>query len=91
MAIRSIEIVCIPCQKCDRVKRMITDIIHMLEMENKTKIIYSFTHTPHLRDVSKYGVNPSQAPIVLINGQVEISGIVEQKIIKGKLTALYKS
>lgn len=90
MAIRTIEIMCIPCVKCDRVKKMIMNIITMIEQQNKTKIVYNFTHTPHIRDISKFGLNPSQTPAVIINGQVEVSGQVEQKVLKNRLEAINK-
>ena len=90
MPINSIEVICIPCPKCERVKRMITEIIQAIETQNKTKIFYDFRHTPNLQEISKYSLNPSQTPAIIINGHAELAGQVEQLVLKNKLEALHK-
>jgi glutaredoxin len=74
MSIKSIEVICIPCAKCERMKKMIIEEIKAIEVHNRVKIAYDFKHTANLRDMAKYSVNASQTPIVVINGQVELCG-----------------
>jgi hypothetical protein len=88
MPIKSIEIMCIPCPKCEKVKQFIIDSIKDMELKNKTKIFYEFKHTPDLLQVARYSVNASQVPIVIINGHVELAGQVTLDIVKKKLNAL---
>jgi hypothetical protein len=90
MSIQTIEIICIPCDKCEKLKANITEIIHRLELQNKTKIYYEFKHTPHLRDIANYSLNPSQTPALLINGSVEMAGTIDRIALKSKLEAIHK-
>ncbi|MFC1699622.1 thioredoxin family protein [Candidatus Omnitrophota bacterium] len=90
MAIGTIEIMCPPCGKCARVKSMIASIIKEIEMRNRIKITYSLIHTPHLKNVSNYAVNASQAPVVLINGAVEFTGQASLNLLKMKLEQIHK-
>ena len=90
MPINSIEIMCIPCPKCERVKTLISDAIKQIELQNKIKIVYSFQQTPNFLKASQYSVNPSQAPIVIINGNVELSGQVTLDVVKKRLEAINK-
>jgi hypothetical protein len=46
--IKSIEIICIPCNKCERLKTDIAEIIKTIELQNKIKIYYEFKHIPPL-------------------------------------------
>ncbi len=91
MAIRSIEIMCIPCPKCEPLMKMISEIITNIEQQNKIKIAYSFKYTPHLQDLSKYSVNASQTPAVIINGKVELAGAIEPNVLKMKLESIHRS
>lgn len=91
MSINSIEIMCIPCSKCEQMKKLITDSIKQIETQNRIKITYDLKHTPHLRDATQHSVNPSQAPIVLINGGVEISGLATKDLVDKKLLAIHRS
>ena len=88
MPIKTIEIICIPCPKCERVKKFITDAIKLIEIQNKIKIFYDFKHTTNLLQLSQYSVNASQAPVVIINGNVEFSGQVTQDVVKNRLEAM---
>ena len=90
MAIRTIEIMCIPCSKCAQLKSAISTIIKDIEQRNKIKITYSLIHTPHLRNVSNYAVNASQAPIVIINGSAEFTGVTSLGLLKTKLESIHK-
>ena len=90
MSINSIEIMCVPCSKCEQMKRLITDAVKQIETQNRIKINYDFKHTPHLRDASQYSVNPSQAPIVLINGSVELSGSATKDLVDRKMLAIHR-
>lgn len=88
MPIKTIEVVCIPCPKCERVKKLITDAIKAIEIQNKIKIVYDFKHTTNLLQLSQYSVNASQTPVVIINGAVEFSGQAMQDVVKKRLEAL---
>jgi len=90
MPIKSVEIMCIPCPKCERVKKFIVDGIKSIEFQNKTKVVYDFKHTPNLLQASQYSVNASQAPIVIINGNVEFSGQVTQEAVRKRLEAMHR-
>lgn len=90
MAIKSIEIMCIPCPKCTQAKRFIDDTIKALEFQNKTKITYDFKHTTNLLKASQYSVNASQAPIILINGNVELSGQLSLDVVKKKIEGMLR-
>lgn len=91
MAIRSVEIICLPCAKCDQLKTMIINTIKNIEIQGKAKIVYDFKITPNLRDVSKYGLNPSQTPILVVNGTVESAGKIDLIALKNKLSMLHRS
>jgi hypothetical protein len=90
MSINSIEVMCIPCPKCELAKKLIIDAIKLIEAQNKTKIVYGFKHTPNLLQISQYSVNASQAPIVIINGNVEFSGQATLEVVKKRLEAIHK-
>ena len=91
MPIQSIEIICIPCSKCEQIKNIIFQEIKNIELQNKIKMNYSFKHTVDLGDMAKYSVNASQTPIVVINGHVELAGPAAQQFVKNKLEQLHKS
>ena len=55
------------------------------------KIVYDFKQTTHLREVAKYSVNASQAPIVLVNGKVEFTGQPMPAVMKNKIEGLHRS
>jgi len=85
MSIKTIEVMCLPCPKCEQLRDKIAQVIKGIEMQNKVKIPYEFKHTPHLKDISKYSLGPSQAPVVIINGKVEFAGRVELPVLKMRL------
>jgi len=89
MSIKSIEIMCIPCPKCELVKKFITESIKAIEVKNNIRIIYEFKHTPNLIQASQYSVNASQTPIVIINGTVAFAGQVTPDIVKKKLESMH--
>lgn len=88
MPIKSIEIICRPCHKCEQLKNKIPELIKAIEIQNKTKIFYEFKHTPDLREISRYSLNPSQTPPVIINGNVELAGTIDTSVVKMKLESL---
>jgi len=90
MSIRTVEIVCLPCDKCERAKRLILETIKSIELQNKVKITYEFKHTPTIHDLAKYSINASQTPAIVINGNVELSGRVDATALKNRLIALYR-
>ena len=90
MAIKSIEIICVACPKCDQLKNRIMEIIKTMELQNKIKINYEFKHTINLGEISKFSLNPSQLPAVIINGNLEFSGQAEAKALRAKLESIHK-
>ncbi len=91
MAIRSIEIICIPCEKCERAKRIISEVMKAIEIQFKTKIVYDFKHTTTIANITNYGINPSRAPAILINGRIEAAGRVEHEAMKKRLQLLHST
>ena len=90
MSIKSIEIICLPCFKCEQLKNKIPELIKAIEIQNKTKISYEFKHTPDLRGISRYSLNPSQTPAIIINGNVELAGQIEPAVLKKKLESMHR-
>lgn len=90
MPIKSIEIICRPCAKCDQMKVKILEAIKNIELQSKRKIIYEFKHTPDFREIGKYSISPSQAPAVIVNGNLEFAGSAEMGVIKMKLESIDK-
>ena len=90
MAIKSIEIICASCPKCDQLKNRIIEIIKTMELQNKIKINYEFKHTTNLSEISKFSLNPSQLPAVIVNGNLEFSGQAEAKALRAKLESIHK-
>ncbi|MGE5280108.1 MAG: thioredoxin family protein [Deltaproteobacteria bacterium] len=90
MSIRTVEIVCLPCQKCEAVRRAIMEAVKNLEIQNKIQIVYDFKHSTNLKDLAKYSVNAAQTPVVIINGQVEFAGLIETGMVRKKLEGIHK-
>ncbi len=90
MPIKTIEIICLPCPKCDQAKKIIEETIHEIEEQNKIKVIYEFRHTPNLQEANKYSVNIAKMPIIVINGRVELAGQLTPETIRSKLAYLHK-
>jgi len=90
MAIKSIEVICLPCPRCDQLKIKIVEIMKAIEQKNNIKIPYEFKHTPDLASVDRYSVSPSQAPIIVINGAVEFTGYTQLPALRLKLESLMK-
>ncbi|MFH1621807.1 MAG: thioredoxin family protein [Candidatus Omnitrophota bacterium] len=91
MPIKTIEIMCAPCHKCKILKKKILQAVQRVEIKYKIKMSYEFKETPNLQDISKYGLNPSQAPVVIINGKPEFAGNIEITTIPARIEALHKS
>lgn len=90
MPIKTIEIICLPCPKCSPLREKITTLIKTMEMQNKVKIVYEFKTTPNLREIGKYSLSPSQAPVLLINGNVEFAGKIDMNALRLRLEAINK-
>ena len=88
--IKTVEIICLPCKKCEAMKSAIFLAIKTLERKYQIKIRYEFKVTPNLKNISKYSVNASQAPILLINDQVELSGPVKPEMVAAKLDSIHR-
>lgn len=91
MSVRSIEIICIPCNKCSGLEAKIREAIKKIELTYKLKMPFEFKTTPHLRDLARYSLNPSQAPIILVNDKVEFAGKIEPMLLQKRLEAIHRS
>jgi hypothetical protein len=91
MSIKSIEVICLPCQKCAGLEAKIREMIKSIEMINKVKIPFEFKHTTKLLTVSQYSLNPSQTPAIIINGIVEFAGRFDGILMRRRLEALHKA
>ena len=89
--IRTIEVICIPCQKCKILKEAIEFAKKTIERKYKITLNYEIKFTPNLKDVAKYSVNAAQAPIMVVNGNVELCGQVRRDAVVAKLDYLHKS
>ena len=91
MAIKTIEVICLPCQKCAGLEMKIREMIKSIEMVNKVKIPFEFKHTTTLLTIAQYSLNPSQTPIVIINGIVEFAGRLDLVLLRRRLEAIHKA
>ncbi|MDD5730100.1 MAG: thioredoxin family protein [Candidatus Omnitrophica bacterium] len=90
MPIKSIEIICLPCPKCEALERKIMEAIRGLEFQYKIKLTFDFKKCTNLREMAKYSLNASQTPVVLINGSVEFAGRIDGQAIRPKLDSIHK-
>ncbi len=90
MAIKTIEIICLPCPKCEGLEIKIREMIKGIEMVNRIKIVFEFKRHTNIKELSKYSLNASQTPAVLINGVVEFAGRVEPIIMRRRLDEIHK-
>lgn len=91
MPIRTIEMICIPCDKCTELEKKVRLLVKNMESDFRIKIPFEFKHTTNLRDITKYSLNPSQTPILLINGNVELAGRADFITLKKKMEIAQKS
>lgn len=89
MAIKTVEIICIPCPKCKHLKQVVSDIIKDIGLRNKIKIVYDFQFIANTKNISQYGLGPSQAPVLIINGNVEGAGRIDNIALKNKLNGIH--
>jgi len=91
MPIKSMELICAPCPKCMEVEQKLRDIVKSLEAIYRIKIPFEFIHTKNLLNISKYSLNASQTPVLLINGNVEFAGKLDWILIRKRLEAFHKT
>ena len=89
MPIKTIEIICTPCPKCEQLKPKIKEAIQAIEVQNRVKINYEFKLTADLREISNYSLNPSQLPAVIINGNLEFCGQIDARALRTKLGSIH--
>ncbi len=84
--IRTIQIICKPCHKCELMKQRIKFLIQCLEFKHHIKIKYALEHIKDIRKAEDYGLNITQLPLTLINGEVAFAGHVKgDHIVRMKL------
>ncbi len=91
MPIKKIEMICLPCKKCEGIEARIRDLIKAIEMANRIKIPFEFVHTKSLKDIGNYSLNAAQTPALLINGVVEFAGRIDVLLLRRRLEAIHKS
>lgn len=91
MSIKTIEVVCQPCHKCEFIEKKILEALRSLEYEYKIKIPVEIKHSTNIKEiVGKFSLYASQTPVVLINGSVEFAGRIEAAAIRFKLDQIHK-
>ncbi len=91
MPIQSIEIICLPCPKCKDLESRIRGMIKNIEMINRIKILFEFRQHINLKEISKYALNPSQTPAIIINGKVEFAGRADPILLRRRLEEIHKT
>ncbi len=91
MSIKTIEVICVPCDKCKGLEARIRQLVKSIEMIHKVKIPFEFKQTTSLRDLAQYSVNPSQTPVVIVNGIVEFAGKLDIILLRHRLEAVHAS
>ena len=84
--LKTIEIICIPCHKCEVIREKIEIILRCIESAQGIRTHCELISYPGRKEAMKalirsgYAIN--QIPIVLINGEVAFTGsrITEQRI-----------
>ena len=89
MSIRSVEIICRPCPKCANLEPIIRQIVKNIEMFHRVKISFDYKHTVDFKEISKYSLNVSQMPVILINGNVEFAGKMDVLLLKKKFDSIH--
>jgi len=89
MPIKTIEIICMSCPKCEQLKAKIKEAVEAIEVKNRAKITYEFKLTTDLRRISNYSLNPSQLPAVIINGNLEFCGQIDASALRTKLGSIH--
>jgi hypothetical protein len=87
--IKKIEIICLPCHKCEILAKKVGNILEVLRRKYKIPIKCEIKHINNKAEVtqgmSRYGFNTGQLPIVLINdalafaGQIESDNVIRMK------------
>lgn len=94
--IKKIEIICLPCHKCELLKERITTIAHCLEFKYSIRILYELIHHSRRKEVMEFithnGYTIKQLPVVFINGELCFFGHVKgENIIRWKLEEIMKA
>lgn len=91
MPIKTVEVICLPCPKCEGLEKKVCEMVNVIGMRNHINIPFEFTHTKSLRDITRYSLNPAQTPVILINGNVEFAGRVDVNLLRGRLETVQKN
>ena len=91
MPIETIEMICLPCKKCEGLEHRIREMIKSIAMIKRIQIPFQFKHTTNLSGIDRYSLNPSQTPALLINGKVEFAGRIDLILLRRRLEAVQAS
>jgi len=76
--LKKIEIICIPCHKCDVVKEKIQGILRCLQgtlnVRMHCEIISYASRKEAMREINKSSYAINELPVILVNGQVAFTG-----------------
>lgn len=91
MPIKSIEVICLPCPKCETLEQKIRGVVKSIEAVHKIQIPFEFKHTKTLRDIANYSLSPAQAPVIIVNGNVEFAGRFDLILARNRLESIHRS
>ncbi len=91
MSIVSVEVICLPCRKCENLERQIRQAVSTIGLKYKTVIQFEFKHTKTLDSIFRYSLNAAQTPVVLVNNIVECAGRVDPMLLSKRLESIHKS
>jgi hypothetical protein len=75
--IKSVEIICKPCDKCEALEQKIRNAIKVIEIKNRIKIKYDLKRNKDMFAAEKYGYGTKDLPLTLINDHVVFDGHVK--------------
>jgi hypothetical protein len=93
--IKKIEIICMPCHKCEILLKKFESILDVLRRKYKIPIKCEIKHIYNkvevIQEMNKYGFNTGQLPIVLINDALAFTGQIEgDNVIRMKFEEIMK-
>ncbi|HQP91615.1 MAG TPA: thioredoxin family protein [Candidatus Omnitrophota bacterium] len=91
MSIESIEVICLPCKKCEGLEKQIRQVVAAIGSRYKIVINFEYKHTKNLENITRYGLNATQTPALLINKIVEFAGKIDVVLLAKRLETIHKS
>ena len=94
--IKKVEIICMPCHKCDKLIKVIENILQVLRRKYNIPIKCEIKHYQSkvevIQGMNKFNFNAGQLPITLINGTLAFAGQVEgENVVRMKFEEIMRS